>query len=102
MNVQEVVSLLMQLKDSSGELGSCTVIYWPKCLNGYLREAEKRALEYLAKAYEELCQYVDHLLLHPEESVLPAQQAQVHLTGGVGRPAFGISCHQLQGLIEPP
>ena len=71
-----------------------------ECLNGYLREAETRALEYLAKAYEKLYQYVDHLLLHPEESVLPAQQAQVHLTGGVGRPAFGISCHQLQYLID--
>lgn len=71
-----------------------------ECLNGDLCDSERCALEYLAKAYGELCQYVDYLLLHPEENVLPAGQAQVHLTGAVGRPAFGISCHQLQYLIE--
>ena len=29
-----------------------------ECLNGELCDAEKRALEYLAKAYEELCQHI--------------------------------------------
>ena len=71
-----------------------------ECLNGELCDAEKSALEYLAKAYEELCQHIDRLLLHPEEGACPAQQAQVHLTGAVGRPAFGISSHQLKYPIE--
>ena len=65
-----------------------------ECLNREINNAEKIALDCLAKVYNEMSMYIDRLLIHPED-VIPAQQAQVVLTGAVGRPSLGISHHQL-------
>ena len=70
-----------------------------ECLNREINNAEKITLDCLAKVYNEMSMYIDRLLIHPED-VIPAQQAQVVLTGAVGRPSFGISHHQLNYLIE--
>ena len=70
-----------------------------ECLNGSLHSSERTVLEYLAEAYKEMCKYVDSRLIRQEENVCP-QQVQVLLSGAVGRPAFSISYHQLQYLIE--
>ena len=69
-----------------------------ECLPGTLHRSERTVLEYLAEAYKEMCDYVDSLLIR-QENVCP-QQVQVQLGGAVGRPAFSISYHQLQYLID--
>ena len=51
-----------------------------ECLNGGLPCGETTALDYLVKAYRELCHYVDNLLVHPKKTI-PSQQAQVLLIG---------------------
>ena len=71
-----------------------------ECLNGVLHCSERTVLEYLAGAYKEMCLYVDSLLIRREETVFPAQQVPLQLAGSVGRPAFAISNHQLQYLLE--
>ena len=70
-------------------------------VSGQLLDAEKNALDCFAKAFEAINYLVDTLMSCPGSmGIIAAKQAPVILTGAVGRPAFEISIHQLQYLVE--
>ena len=69
-------------------------------VQGYLEDNEKDAVGYLAQAYAEMSNYIDHLLSIGNSQSQPAEVTPVVMSGTRGRPSFFITLEQLRCLLD--